>query len=58
VSPVLVEERPDRVAVTLNRPEKRNAIDSDTVDALHAVCAPLERAPRLMLLTGGTDGIT
>jgi enoyl-CoA hydratase len=55
--PVLVEERADRVVVTLNRPDKRNAIDSDTVAALHEACARLERAPKLMLLTGGTDGI-
>jgi enoyl-CoA hydratase/carnithine racemase len=52
-----VEERDDRVVVTLNRPDKRNAIDAETVDALHAVCSSLERKPRLMLLTGGADGV-
>jgi enoyl-CoA hydratase len=52
-----VEGRDDRVVVTLNRPEKRNAIDAEMVDALHEVCATLERAPKLLLLTGGTDGI-
>ena len=39
------------------RADKRNAIDADTVDALHEVCAALERQPRLMLLTGGTGGV-
>lgn len=54
---VRVEELPDRVVVTLARPDKRNAIDADTVEALHGVCGALERQPRLMLLTGGTEGI-
>ncbi|MEV0391935.1 enoyl-CoA hydratase/isomerase family protein [Polymorphospora rubra] len=54
---VAVEERADRVVVTLDRPEKRNAIDADMVDALHEVCARLERDPKLLLLTGGADGI-
>ncbi|MEV4627981.1 enoyl-CoA hydratase/isomerase family protein [Micromonospora sp. NPDC049523] len=52
-----VEERADRLVVTLDRPEKRNAIDADLVAALHEVCARLERDPKLLLLTGGTDGI-
>jgi enoyl-CoA hydratase len=56
-SSLTVAERPDRLVVTLNRPERRNAIDSWMVDELHAVCAELERAPRLLLLTGGTDGV-
>jgi len=54
---IRLDERADRVVVTLDRPDKRNAIDADTVDALHEVCAALERQPRLMLLTGGSDGI-
>jgi enoyl-CoA hydratase len=49
---IIVEERDDRVVVTLNRPDTRNAIDADLVDALHDVCGDLERAPRLLLLTG------
>jgi enoyl-CoA hydratase/carnithine racemase len=52
-----VEERADRLVVTLDRPERRNAIDGWMVDELHAVCAELERAPRLLLLTGGADGV-
>ncbi len=56
-SSLLVEERADRLVVTLARPERRNAIDGWMVDELHAVCAELERAPRLLLLTGGADGV-
>lgn len=54
---VSIEERADRLVVTLDRPERRNAIDAAMVEALHEVCARLERDPRLLLLTGGTDGI-
>lgn len=50
--PVRVERRDDRVVVTLDRPEKRNAIDRATVDALHAVCAELEADPRILIVTG------
>lgn len=54
---VRVEERDDRVVVTLDRPERRNAIDLEVVEQLHEVCVSLERDPRLMLLTGGADGV-
>ncbi|WP_314646175.1 enoyl-CoA hydratase/isomerase family protein [uncultured Microbacterium sp.] len=50
--PLVVDVRPDRVVATLNRPEKRNAIDLDTVEALHALCAELEAEPRTLILTG------
>lgn len=50
--PLLVERRDDRVVATLNRPEKRNAIDRATADALHALCAELEAEPRTLILTG------
>ena len=49
---LLVERHPDRVVVTLNRPETRNAIDQTTIDALHEVCAVLEDEPRTLILTG------
>ncbi|MFH9552180.1 enoyl-CoA hydratase/isomerase family protein [Streptomyces sp. NPDC017435] len=49
---LLVEERADRVVVTLHRPEARNAIDGRMVAELHEVCALLEREPKLLLLTG------
>ena len=54
--PLLVERRADRVIATLNRPEKRNAIDLETIEALHALCAELEAEPRTLILTG-TDGV-
>lgn len=47
-----VEELDDRVVLTLDRPEVRNAIDEELVDALHAACARLERQPRIALLRG------
>lgn len=50
--PLLVERFDDRVVATLNRPEKRNAIDQETIDALHALCAELEAEPRTFILTG------
>lgn len=49
---LLVEEREDRVVVTLHRPEARNAISARMVAELHEVCGLLERDPRLLLLTG------
>jgi enoyl-CoA hydratase len=51
-SPLLVESADDRMVVTLNRPEVRNAIDLSTVEALHEVCAELETSPRPLILTG------
>ncbi|OAN39794.1 enoyl-CoA hydratase/isomerase family protein [Microbacterium sp. H83] len=51
-----IEEQGDRVVATLDRPEKRNAIDQTTVDALHELCALLEDAPRTLILTG-SDGV-
>lgn len=49
---LLVEERADRVVVTLHRPEARNAIDARMIAELHRLCEELERTPRLLLLTG------
>lgn len=49
---LLVEESDDRVLVRLNRPEVRNAIDQQMVDELHQVCAQLEKAPKILILTG------
>ena len=53
---VRVEERADRVVATLDRPEKRNAIDQGTIDALHDLCALVEENPRTLILTGA-DGV-
>ncbi|KQZ22944.1 MULTISPECIES: enoyl-CoA hydratase/isomerase family protein [Microbacterium] len=47
-----IEEQDDRIVATLDRPEKRNAIDQATVDALHGLCAMLEDAPRTLILAG------
>lgn len=55
MSTLLVEEREDRVVVTLNRPAARNAINAAMIGELHEVCALLEARPRLLLLTG-TEG--
>lgn len=49
---LLVDSRDDRVVATLDRPATRNAIDREIVDALHEVCAQLEAAPRVLILTG------
>lgn len=51
-----IEERDDRVVATLDRPEKRNAIDQSMVDALHELCTILEESPRTLILTG-SDGV-
>lgn len=51
-APLLVKRRDDRVVATLNRPDKRNAIDQATIDALHALCEELEAEPRTLILTG------
>lgn len=52
-----VTEAYDRVEVRLNRPEARNAMDATMVDELHAVLGSLERRPRFLVVTGGTDGV-
>ncbi|MBT2485193.1 MULTISPECIES: enoyl-CoA hydratase/isomerase family protein [unclassified Microbacterium] len=49
---IRVEERDDRVVATLDRPEKRNAIDQGMIDDLHELCATLEQHPRTLILTG------
>jgi len=52
-----VTDAPDRVVVTINRPDARNAINTTMVEELHEVLADLERTPRFAILTGGNDGI-
>ncbi|MEV7798637.1 enoyl-CoA hydratase/isomerase family protein [Microbacterium foliorum] len=47
-----IEQQDDRVVATLDRPEKRNAIDQEMIDALHSLCAMLEETPRTLILTG------
>lgn len=52
MSAVEIDERPDRVVAVLNRPDQRNAIDSDMVGELHDVCRVLEEDPRPLILVG------
>ncbi len=47
-----IEDRDSFVLATLDRPEKRNAIDQELVDALHRLCARLEVERRTLVLTG------
>lgn len=54
--PLRIERSADRVVVALNRPEVRGAIDQETIDGLHDVCAELEATPRTLILTG-TGGV-
>ncbi len=51
-----IEERDDRLVVTLRRPAARNAINAAMVRELHEVCTAIEETPRLLLITG--DGGT
>jgi enoyl-CoA hydratase len=55
--PVLVAREGATAVVTVNRPEARNALDPETVDALIAAMAELEADPtvRCVILTGGGD---
>ncbi|ULP41577.1 enoyl-CoA hydratase/isomerase family protein [Mycobacterium lentiflavum] len=54
---VLVDRRVDRTWVTLHRPAERNAIDAGMVEQLHDLCAELESDPKVLVLTGGSDGV-
>nr|AIU93591.1 hypothetical protein LRS1606.157 [Rhodococcus sp. NS1] len=47
-----LDERDDRVVVTLDRPAQRNAITAEMIAELHTVCAHIEAEPKLLLLTG------
>lgn len=49
---LLIEQQDTHVLATLNRPEKRNAIDQDLIDAIHALCEALESDPRTLILRG------
>lgn len=51
-SPLLLEGLDTHVLATLNRPEKRNAIDQELIDALHELCADLESTPQTLVLRG------
>jgi len=49
---LLIERQDDRVVAHLNRPEARNAINQEIIDALHGLCAELEAEPRILILAG------
>lgn len=49
---LLLEDRGTHLLATLNRPEKKNAIDQLTIDALHELCERLERHPQTLVLQG------
>lgn len=50
---VLVERRDDVTVLTINRPEVRNAVDADTMDALRAaLLASADDGTRCIVLTG------
>jgi enoyl-CoA hydratase len=51
-SPIVVDARADRMVVTLDRVEVRNAIDLATVETLHDVCRLVEEQPRPVVITG------
>ncbi|MCS5480072.1 enoyl-CoA hydratase/isomerase family protein [Corynebacterium sp. YIM 101645] len=51
-----VTDAGDRLLVELTRPEVRNAIDDQMVEELHAVCAHLEREPKILIITGCEAG--
>jgi enoyl-CoA hydratase len=42
----------DRVTAILDHAPTRNAIDQRMVDEFHVVCVALERAPRILIITG------
>lgn len=54
--PLVIDRSPDRAVARLNRPDKRNAIDREMIDALHALCEELEDEPRILILASA-DGV-
>lgn len=52
---LVVEERPDRVVVTLAREKQRNAIDAEMIGELHEVCGLVEQHPRVLVISGQGD---
>lgn len=47
-----LSETDDRLWVRLHRPDVRNAIDQAMVDELHAICAYLEKSPKILIIAG------
>ena len=59
-SPLQIEDRDAVRVVTVNRPDKLNALDSATLDALHEAfeAAAEDRAVRAIVLTGAAVRLT
>ncbi|WP_120003775.1 enoyl-CoA hydratase/isomerase family protein [Nesterenkonia muleiensis] len=51
-STLQLNESADRVYARLERPAKRNAIDSEMIAELHTLCAYLEEQPKILVLSG------
>ncbi|KNC17852.1 enoyl-CoA hydratase [Arthrobacter sp. RIT-PI-e] len=51
-----LDESDDRLHISLDRPEVRNAIDATMVQELHTVCTYLERAAKILIISGTTIG--
>ncbi|MFD6673048.1 enoyl-CoA hydratase/isomerase family protein [Rhodococcus zopfii] len=50
-----IDDRADRMVVTLHRPQQRNAINAEMISELYQVCALLEDAPKPLLISGSGD---
>ena len=53
---LVIDEQDERVVVTFNRPDVKNAMNHAMIDELHDVCAKLEVEPKVLIITGG-EGI-
>lgn len=51
---IRTERRDDVLLCTIDRPERRNAVDAEHLDALHDVCADLDGARALVLAGAGS----
>ncbi|CQD22544.1 putative enoyl-CoA hydratase/isomerase [Mycobacterium lentiflavum] len=52
-----IDRREDRTWVTLDRHAARNAIDAAMVAELHRLCDELQDEPKVLVVTGGADGV-
>ena len=57
VSRLSVSHQENVVLVGLDRPDKHNALDEETVDALHAVLGAASRSPAVLIVHSTTPGI-
>ena len=54
---IAIADDGERLLLTLSRPEKLNAIGAEMIAELHDLLDRLEREPRVVILTGGCDGV-